>query len=55
VLRDDLRERRAEAAAEKALPLLLTGPPDADLSGILDDLRERLPEGYTLRPFIERE
>jgi hypothetical protein len=55
VLRDDLRERRAEAVGEKVLPLLLTGPPDADLSGVLDNLRDHLPEGYTLRPRIERE
>jgi hypothetical protein len=48
---DDEPEARpapAELAAE--LPLLLSGPPGADLAAVVSTLSEQLPQGYELRP-----
>lgn len=50
VLRADLREQREAAEAANRLPLVLIGPPGADLSDTLDTLRTHLPEGYSLQP-----
>ncbi|MDI3340734.1 MAG: DUF5671 domain-containing protein [Sphaerobacter sp.] len=53
-LRADLRERRPPPGAAATLPLLLTGPPGADLTAVLAELQARLPDGYALRPLPER-
>jgi hypothetical protein len=50
ILRQDSRERPAQAENVAALPLLLTGPPGANLNVELESLRASLPEGFSLTP-----